>query len=31
MPANTLHVRLVSVEEAGERAIGEYTFAHTPG
>jgi anti-sigma factor RsiW len=31
MPANTLHVRLVAVEEAGERVLGEYTFAHTPG
>ena len=30
-PANTLHVRLVAVEDEGERAIGEYTFAHTPG
>ncbi len=31
MPANTARVRLVSVDEAGEREIGEYTFAHTPG
>jgi hypothetical protein len=31
MPPNTLHVRLVAVEEAGERVLGEYTFAHTPG
>jgi hypothetical protein len=30
MPANTLRVRLVAVEAAGERVIGEYTFAHTP-
>jgi hypothetical protein len=30
MPANTLRVRLVAVEEAGERVIGEYTFAHMP-
>jgi anti-sigma factor RsiW len=31
LPANTLRVRLVAVDEAGERALGEYTFAHTPG
>ena len=31
MPANTMRVRLVAVEEKGERVIGEYTFAHTPG
>lgn len=31
MPANTLHVRLLAVEAAGERTLGEYTFAHTPG
>jgi hypothetical protein len=31
VPANTLRVRLVAVEEAGERVLGEYTFAHTPG
>lgn len=30
MPAHTMRVRLVGVEEAGERVIGEYTFAHTP-
>lgn len=30
MPAHTMRVRLVRVEEAGERVIGEYTFAHTP-
>jgi anti-sigma factor RsiW len=30
LPANTLRVRLVAVEAAGEREIGEYTFAHTP-
>jgi hypothetical protein len=30
LPANTLRVRLVAVDEAGERALGEYTFAHTP-
>lgn len=31
MPAHTVTVRLVSVEEGGERELGEYTFAHTPG
>jgi hypothetical protein len=30
MPSHTLHVRLVSVGEAGEAALGDYTFAHTP-
>jgi hypothetical protein len=30
MPANTMRVRLVSLGEAGEARIGEYTFAHTP-
>jgi hypothetical protein len=29
MPSHTLRVRLVSVEAAGETAIGEYVFAHT--
>jgi hypothetical protein len=29
MPSNRLRVRLVSVEAAGETAIGEYLFAHT--
>jgi hypothetical protein len=29
MPSNTLRVRLVAVEAAGETAIGEYVFAHT--
>ena len=28
--AFTHHVRLVSVDEAGERVLGEYTFLHTP-
>lgn len=28
--AFTHHVRLVAVEEAGERVLGEYTFLHTP-
>jgi hypothetical protein len=31
LPANTARVRLVAVDEAGESALGEYTFAHTPG
>lgn len=30
MPAHTFRVRLVAVDRAGERPIGEYTFAHTP-
>ena len=30
LPANTLRVQLVAVDEAGERTLGEYTFAHTP-
>ena len=29
MPSNRLRVRLISVEAAGETAIGEYVFAHT--
>ena len=31
MPAHTWHVQLVAVDDAGERPLGEYTFAHTPG
>jgi anti-sigma factor RsiW len=31
MPASTVRVRLLAVEETGERVLGEYTFAHTPG
>lgn len=31
MPAHVAVTRLVAVGEAGETAIGEYTFAHTPG
>lgn len=31
LPAHVHRLRLVAVEEKGERAIGEYTFAHTPG
>jgi len=30
MPAHTFRVRLVAVEDEGERELGEYTFAHTP-
>lgn len=29
MPSHTLQVRLVAVDEAGERPLGEYTFRHT--
>ncbi len=31
LPANTLRVQLIAVDKAGERLLGEYTFAHTPG
>ena len=30
MPAHTFRVQLVAVDDAGERPLGEYTFAHTP-
>ena len=30
MPAHTIRVKLLAVEGAGERVIGDYTFAHTP-
>ena len=30
-PAHTFCVRLLAVDESGERTLGEYTFAHTPG
>ena len=30
LPAHTLRVQLVAVEEAGEKLLGEYTFAHRP-
>jgi len=30
MPAHTWHMRLVAVDESGERQLAEYTFAHTP-
>jgi hypothetical protein len=29
LPAHTLRVRLVAMDESGERSLGEYTFAHT--
>lgn len=31
MPAHTLRIRLVAVDEAGDRPLGDYTFVHTPG
>jgi anti-sigma factor RsiW len=31
LPAHTFRVRLVAVDEAGDRPLGEYTFAHMPG
>jgi len=31
MPAHRWHVQLVAVDDSGERALAEYTFAHTPG
>ncbi|BAU49398.1 hypothetical protein SVA_2850 [Sulfurifustis variabilis] len=30
LPATTLRMRLLAVEGNGERALGEYTFHHTP-
>ena len=30
LPAHTFRVKLVAVDEWGERPLGEYTFAHTP-
>ena len=30
MPAHTMRVKLLAVGEAGERVVGDYTFAHTP-
>jgi hypothetical protein len=30
MPAFTMHMRLISVGDAGERQIGDYTFNHAP-
>jgi hypothetical protein len=31
MPVHTYRVRLLAVDAAGDRPLGEYTFAHTPG
>lgn len=31
LPAHTTRVTLVAVDATGERALGDYTFAHTPG
>ena len=31
LPAHTFRVRLLALDESGERTLGEYTFAHTPG
>ena len=31
MPSHTLRLRLVAVDEAGERALGDCTFRHTAG
>lgn len=31
MPSHTMTVRLVAVDEAGERPLGDYTFRHTAG
>jgi hypothetical protein len=30
LPATTLRVRLLAVENNGERTLGEYRFNHTP-
>jgi len=31
LPAHIWRVQLLAVDEAGERTLGEYSFAHTPG
>jgi len=31
MPAHTWRVQLLAVDKRGERALGEYTFEHSPG
>jgi len=31
MPSHVLQVKLLAVDEAGERPLGEYTFLHTAG
>jgi hypothetical protein len=30
MPAFTMQMRLIAVDEAGDKQIGEYTFNHSP-
>lgn len=30
LPAATFRVRLLAVDERGERTLGDYTFNHTP-
>lgn len=30
LPASTLHMRLLAVDNQGEHTLGEYTFNHTP-
>jgi hypothetical protein len=30
MPAHVARMRLVAVDEAGRRTLGDYTFNHTP-
>ena len=30
MPVSTLHLRLLAVDDSGERVLGDYTFNHTP-
>jgi hypothetical protein len=31
MPAHTFRIRLVAVDPTGDRPLGDFTFAHTPG
>jgi hypothetical protein len=31
MPAFTMQMRLIAVDEAGDSELGEYTFVHSPG
>jgi hypothetical protein len=31
MPAFTMRMRLIAVDEAGDSELGEYTFVHSPG
>ncbi|MDT8387452.1 MAG: hypothetical protein RQ736_08055 [Thiogranum sp.] len=30
LPATTLHLRLLAVDDSGDRILGDYTFNHTP-